>query len=114
MVGKFSREELKSNSRKALESDQAQLLLEWISRLQKAFTLEVEKGFNDLQGRQEFFHQFAQRQLSAFDEMPLPKEQKVVLKDLSEQFLSYPDKSESVRRRLISKSHFSLAFLFWR
>ena len=35
----------------------------WIRPLQQALTIEAEKGFKDIQGRQEYFHDFVVREL---------------------------------------------------
>ncbi|WP_320674479.1 ATP-dependent DNA helicase RecG [Prochlorococcus sp. MIT 1341] len=108
MVGKSSGTELTGNSKNSLDTQQLCSVLDWIRLLQKAFTLEVEQGFNNLQGRREFFHEFAERQLLEFQEVPLPAETRVQLKELSTQFHLYPEKNKTSRRRLITKSRFEL------
>ena len=47
----------------SLTVEQVQSFQHWLRVLQKALTLEVESGFNNLQGRHELFHSFISKQL---------------------------------------------------
>ncbi len=109
MVGKSSEREVNDKSSDPLNSlEQIDDLLNRIRLLQKALTLECEKGFINFQGRKEFFHEFVGRQLSEFQDPLLSIEAKNQLRDLSIEFFSYPDTTESARRRLVTKSRSTL------
>lgn len=72
--------------------------------LQQALTLEAENGFKNLEGRQENFHAFLVRQLAEPPSGLLPTKSQARLSQLAEAFASYPDSSESARRRLVTDS----------
>ena len=65
-----------------------------------ALTLEAESGFNNLQGRQEFFHSFISRQLLSHPSTLLKND---ILKSTSfaEKFIDYPNSSVTAKRRLV-------------
>ncbi len=83
--------------RQALDCVQA-----WLRPLQQSLSLEAERGFVDLQGRREHFHSFLSRQLSTPPPVPLPKDSRDRLQALAREFASYPELSDSGRRRLVT------------
>ncbi len=79
-------------------------LLAWIRPIQQALTIEADRGFTDLLGRQEHFHAFLRRELAASLPFPIPKESKLKLDELAKEFDAYPKSSEAARRRLVTAS----------
>lgn len=74
----------------------------WIRPLQQALSLEAERGFVNVQGRQETFHSFLCRELGAPPGIPFPPECKERLQAFSNDFQSYPSLSDAARRRLVT------------
>ncbi|MBL6800809.1 MAG: ATP-dependent DNA helicase RecG [Synechococcus sp. BS307-5m-G37] len=74
----------------------------WIRPLQQALSLEAERGFVNVQGRQETFHSFLSRELGAPPGIPFPPECKERLQAFSNDFQSYPSLSDAARRRLVT------------
>ncbi|MBL6798652.1 MAG: ATP-dependent DNA helicase RecG [Synechococcus sp. BS307-5m-G39] len=74
----------------------------WIRPLQQALSLEAERGFVNVQGRQETFHSFLSRELGAPTGIPFPPECKERLQAFSNDFQSYPSLSDAARRRLVT------------
>ena len=58
-------------------------MLRWLKPLQQALSLEVETGFNNLQGRQQRFDGFLIHQLSEPPTLPYPPALKSVYADSS-------------------------------
>ena len=78
------------------------LLHAWLRPLQTALTLEADRGFVDLQGRQERFHSFLTRELSTPPPIPLPADSRARLQDFMEAYRGYPSLQEAARRRLVT------------
>ena len=74
----------------------------WIRPLQQALSLEAERGFVNVQGRQETFHSFLSRELGAPPGIPFPPDCKERLQAFSNDFQSYPSLSDAARRRLVT------------
>ena len=72
---------------------------QWIRTLQQALSVESDRGFINLPGRNEQFHEFISRELVAEVSIYLPHEEQERLKRLSKLFSEYPDDNESKRRR---------------
>ena len=85
-----------------LSAADLELLRAWLRPLQTGLTLEAERGFVDLQGRQERFHTFVARQLSEPPPIPLPADSSARLETFSADYLRYSDLSEPARRRLVT------------
>ena len=79
-----------------------QLLQAWLRPLQTGLSLEADRGFSDLQGRQERFHAFTARQLAAPPPIPLPAESSARLVEFAAAYRDYPQLSEAARRRLVT------------
>ena len=76
----------------------------WLHPLQTSLTLEADRGFIDLQGRQERFHHFLTRQLATPPPIPIPADSSDRLASLAASYRSYPTLSESARRRLVTST----------
>ena len=76
--------------------------LVWIRPLQQALSLEVERGFSNLQGRKERFHSFMQRELGTPPQIPLPGDVPPRLQALAEGFAEYPSMKDAARRRQVT------------
>ncbi len=74
----------------------------WIRPLQQALSLEAERGFVNVQGRQETFHSFLSRELGAPPGIPFPPDCQERLQAFSDDFQSYPSLSDAARRRLVT------------
>ena len=79
-----------------------QLLSAWMRPLQTSLSLEADRGFHDLQGRQERFHAFLARQFASPPPIPIPEDSRRRLAQLAESFGGYPDLNEAARRRLVT------------
>ena len=77
-------------------------MLRWLKPLQQALSLEVETGFNNLQGRQQRFDGFLIHQLSEPPTLPYPPGVEERLRRLQQGFVAYGDLPESGRRRLVT------------
>ena len=77
-------------------------MLRWLKPLQQALSLEVETGFNNLQGRQQRFDGFLTHQLSEPPTLPYPPGVEERLSRLQQGFVGYGDLPESGRRRLVT------------
>ena len=78
------------------------MLLAWLRPIQRSLALEAERGFENLQGRQQRFHQFLQGQLAAPPELPLPPGVCERMNRLGLAFERYPQLDNPARRRLVS------------
>ncbi|WP_114992989.1 ATP-dependent DNA helicase RecG [Synechococcus sp. UW179A] len=76
--------------------------LVWIRPLQQALSLEVERGFSNLQGRNERFHSFMQRELATPPQIPLPGDVPPRLQALAEGFGDYSTLDDAARRRQVT------------
>ncbi|WP_066906336.1 MULTISPECIES: ATP-dependent DNA helicase RecG [unclassified Synechococcus] len=76
--------------------------LVWIRPLQQALSLEVERGFSNLQGRNERFHSFMQRELATPPQIPLPGDIPPRLQALAEGFANYASLDDPARRRQVT------------
>ena len=76
--------------------------LVWIRPLQQALSLEVERGFSNLQGRKERFHSFMQRELGTPPQISLPGDVPPRLQALAEGFAEYPSMEDAARRRQVT------------
>ena len=74
----------------------------WIRPLQQALSLEVDRGFSNLQGRNERFHSFMQRELATPPQIPLPEDVRPRLQSLAEGFAEYASLDDSARRRQVT------------
>ena len=79
-----------------------ELLAAWLRPLQTALTLEADRGFGDLQGRQERFHNFLVRQLGEPPPIALPADSRARLQDFVVSYRDYPGLTEASRRRLVT------------
>ncbi len=84
----------------SLTVEQVQSFQHWLRVLQKALTLEVESGFNNLQGRHELFHSFISKQL-LLSPFSLSGENHYRIKKFSQKFNEYPQTSLGENRRLV-------------
>ena len=78
------------------------MLLAWLRPIQRSLALEAERGFGNLQGRQQRFHQFLQGQLAAPPALPLPQGVSDRMARLRLAFERYPQLDSPARRRLVS------------
>ena len=76
--------------------------LVWIRPLQQALSLEVDRGFSNLQGRNERFHSFMQRELGTPPQIPLPGDVSPRLQALAEGFADYASLDDAARRRQVT------------
>ncbi len=76
--------------------------LVWIRPLQQALSLEVERGFSNLQGRHERFHSFMLRELATPPQIPLPGDVPPRLQALAEGFADYASLDDAARRRQVT------------
>ncbi|MBP0011062.1 ATP-dependent DNA helicase RecG [Roseofilum sp. Belize Diploria] len=72
-------------------------------RLQKALTVEQERGFNDLQGKQYRFSEFLQLSFANPPASFSPREKRQ-WKQLSEQFQTYPQFTFAQRQQLVAQA----------
>ena len=93
---------LRSQDPRGLNREQLSVLLCWLKPLQQALSLEVETGFNNLQGRQQRFDGFLIHQLSEPPALPYPPGVEDRLRGLQQGFVGYGDLAESGRRRLVT------------
>ncbi len=93
---------LRSQDPRGLNREQLSELLRWLKPLQQALSLEVETGFNNLQGRQQRFDGFLIHQLSEPPALPYPPGVEDRLRRLQQGFVGYGDLTESGRRRLVT------------
>jgi ATP-dependent DNA helicase RecG len=77
-------------------------LPDW-SRLQQALTVEVDRGFNNLQGKQYRFHEFLHMSLSQPPES-LEICDRECWQDLAQQFAVYPDLPYADRQHLVAET----------
>ena len=87
---------------RGLTSEQLSLLLTWMLPLQRSLGLEADRGFQNLQGRQQRFHAFLQQQLAAPPAVPLPQGVSERMSKLSSSFADYPELADPARRRLVT------------
>ena len=102
MVEKSSKEVLCNTGN--LNSLQREELHEWIKPIQQALTIEAEKAFINLFGRQEHFHDFIVRMFTNSKSLPLSSDNKSRLLELGNDFRSYPDLPVYKRKRLVASS----------
>ena len=84
--------------------DPLRQLLNWQRPLNQAMTIEVERGFVNIPGREELFHSFISRSFDSppgFINNPHTKD---TLNYFAKAFKDYPLLSESARKRLVIKS----------
>ena len=70
--------------------------------IQRSLGLEADRGFQNLQGRQQRFHDFLQQQLAAPPAVPFPQGVNERMSKLSSGFADYPDLADPARRRLVT------------
>ena len=87
---------------RGLTQGQLQQLLQWLRPLQQALSLETERGFNDLQGRQQRFSAFLTDQLSQPPAHLLPPDAFDRLERLRDGFGDYSQLQDNARRRLVT------------
>ncbi|WP_114989065.1 ATP-dependent DNA helicase RecG [Synechococcus sp. N19] len=87
---------------RGLTSEQLSLLLTWMLPLQRSLGLEADRGFQNLQGRQQRFHAFLQQQLAAPPAVPFPRGVSERMSKLSSSFADYPELADPARRRLVT------------
>ncbi len=73
----------------------------WLRPIQQALTLEAEKDFRNLLGREEYFNSFICRELLSCSDLPISSKYKSLLTELSESFSRYSAENEITRRRLV-------------
>lgn len=80
--------------------------MDWF-RLQKALTVEAERGFNDLEGHQYRFSEFLRLSLSQPPEqLPTPEQQR--LQAIASQFSQYSDMTFAQRQHLVADTRRTL------
>ena len=84
--------------------DQCRDLQSWVRTLQKALTVEVDRNFIDVVGRNEHFHEFVSRKIVSRISELLPSDVQQKLKRLSVSYKSYLSMTIQERRRLIIDS----------
>ena len=77
-------------------------LLDWLTPLQRSLTLEADRGFHNLQGRQQRFDQFLHHQLTHPPGVSLPTGADQRLARLAAAFERYDQADDPTRRRLVS------------
>mgnify|MGYP005709984339 CR=1 FL=1 len=77
---------------RGLTSEQLSLLLTWMLPIQRSLGLEADRGFQNLQGRQQRFHAFLQQQLAAPPAVPFPQGVSERMSKLSSGFADYPER----------------------
>jgi ATP-dependent DNA helicase RecG len=75
---------------------------DWI-KLQKALSIEAERGFNDIQGKHHIFHNFLYLSLNDLLEI-VPPEVSSRCQNLVEQFTIYPQLNLEARQQLIAET----------
>jgi len=75
----------------------------WCALLQQAARLESERGFPDIQGRQERFSAFLCRSLMEAEAWGLPLPPPAELRNLRAGFAAYADHSQGRRRQLVAQ-----------
>ena len=70
--------------------------------IQRSLGLEADRGFQNLQGRQQRFHDFLQQQLGAPPALPFPQGVTERMTRLSAGFADYPELADPARRRLVA------------
>ena len=75
----------------------------WIAPLQQGLQLEADRGFGNLQGRQDTFAAFLRQQLNAIPLTLQPREQEL-LTSLLERYARYEQLSLAQRQRLVRQS----------
>ncbi len=85
-----------------MTSEQLSLLLTWMLPIQRSLGLEADRGFQNLQGRQQRFHAFLQQQLAAPPAVPFPQGVSERMSKLSSGFADYPELADPARRRLVT------------
>ncbi|WP_226408225.1 ATP-dependent DNA helicase RecG [Synechococcus sp. MU1625] len=70
--------------------------------IQRSLGLEADRGFRNLQGRQQRFHDFLQQQLAAPPALPFPQAVTDRMTRLSAGFAEYPELADPARRRLVT------------
>ncbi len=97
---------LVSESSRQITDGLLQDLHGWLSPLKQALSLEAERGFGNLLGRDEHFHSFVSRELSSppnylhKNNLELKKQ----LLELAESFSNYQNSTDSARRRIVAKT----------
>ncbi|NER78581.1 MAG: DNA helicase RecG, partial [Leptolyngbya sp. SIO1D8] len=77
------------------------------NRLQKALSVEAERGFNNLEGRQQRFNEFLQNAL-ATPPAPLSAENQGHWRSLSAQYAHYSDLPFAERQHLVAETRRTL------
>ncbi len=70
--------------------------------IQRSLGLEADRGFRNLQGRQQRFHTFLQQQLATPPAVPFPHGVTERMTKLSAGFANYPELADPARRRLVT------------
>ncbi|HEY9762424.1 MAG TPA: ATP-dependent DNA helicase RecG [Trichocoleus sp.] len=91
----------------APESTESRLPAPDLLRLQKALSVEAERGFNDLEGKQQRFSQFLHNSLE-HPPAQLPPPNRERWEKLSTQYASYSDLSFSQRQHLVADTRRAL------
>lgn len=80
--------------------------LDW-DRLQKALTVEAERGFNDLEGHQQRFSEFLRDRLSQ-PPTPLAAAERARWRSLAQQYATYPELGFAARQHLVAETRRTL------
>ncbi len=70
--------------------------------LQRSLGLEADRAFQNLQGRQQRFHEFLHQQLATPPTVPFPQGVTERMSKLSAAFATYPELADPARRRLVT------------
>jgi len=85
---------------KSINSD----LSQWFSKLKQALSIEAERGFTNLLGREEHFHSFVSREFKLFPNNLFSKEDIDYFINLSVSFESYPSRTDVQRKSLVTRA----------
>jgi len=103
---------ISSNDSIANPDNKSGELISWIRYLQQALTVEVDHGFNDIQGRTNNFSSFVSGYLLKCTSLSIPEIELCKLKRLALNYEGYHSMSIENRRRLIVQTRQSLHDLY--
>ncbi len=87
-----------------LTTEQFNKLESWIRPIQQALSIEVDKDFSNIQGRQDFFNGYISKQIVKCEIINEGSHFHNDLEKLADDFLLYPSLSKNRRQRLIAKT----------
>ncbi len=99
-----SSREISKESTDFLSLDKLNALLKWLRPLQKSLSIEVERGFQNVLGREERFNSFMSRELASPPEIIKFVCDSTKTEELSSGFSTYDQRVQSSRRRLVTET----------